>query len=263
MSFYTVGLDRRTFLSTMSSAALTYPLSVHAQPAGRVRTVGILGHTSAKAFEQRLQELGWIEGKNVKLERRMSTDSQKLARFASELSNIPVDVIFAGNAPATRAAMEATRAIPIVTVSADPVGAGFVASLARPGANVTGVAIMDTELSGKRLEILTQALPTARRIAFLVNPTNPSTSGMRRATEDSARVLGVKLLLFDVSASQQLASTMAVVVKEHPDALIVSGDPLFNSIQKELIAAAARHHLPAMWDWRFYVEGGGLMSYGP
>src|SRR5262249_5247999 len=213
MRRYTAGIDRRAFLSAISGAALTYPLSVHAQPAGPVRTVGILGHTSAQSFEQGLQALRWIQGTNVRFERRLSTDSQKLARFASELSNIPVDVIFAGNAPATRAAMEATRTIPIVTVSADPVGTGFVASLARPGANVTGVAIMHTELSGKRLEILTQALPTARRIAFLVNPTNPSTSGMRRATEDSARVLGVKLLLFDVSASQQLASTMAAVVK--------------------------------------------------
>jgi putative ABC transport system substrate-binding protein len=183
-------------------------------------------------------------------------------RMPAELIRIPVDVIFAGNAASTRAAMEATRAIPIITVSADPVSTGFVASLARPGANVTGLAIMHTELSGKRLEILTQALPTARRIALLVNPANPSTPAVRRETEARALAIGVKLLLFEVSAPERVAKVMAAVAKEHPDALVVQGDPLFTVTRPQLLEAAARHRLLAMWELRGFVEAGGLMSYG-
>jgi len=168
----------------------------------------------------------------------VSTDDETLARFAVELSRVPVDVIFAGNAPSTRAAMQATRVIPIITVSADPVSTGFVATLAQPGGNVTGVAIMHTELSGKRLEILTQALPAARRIAFLVNPANPSTPAVRRETEARARALGVKLLPFEVSAPERVAKVMAAVAKEHPDALVVQGGPLFQVTRQEVQVAA-------------------------
>ena len=158
--------------------------------------------------------------------------------------------------------MEATRAIPIITVSADPVSTGFVTSLARPGANVTGLAIMHTELSSKRLEILTQVLPTARRIALLVNPANPATPVVRRETEARALALGVKLLLFEASAPERVATVMAAVAKEHPDALVVQGDPVFFMTRQQLLEAAARQRLPAMWELRGFVEAGGLMSYG-
>ena len=121
---------------------------------------------------------------------------------------------------------------------------------------------MHTELSGKRLEVLTQALPAARRIAFLVNPANPSTPAVRRETEVRARALGVKLLPFELSAHERVAKVMAAVAKEHPDALVVAGDPLFHVIRQVLIEAAARQRLPAMWEWRLWVEDGGLMSYG-
>src|SRR5262245_12410905 len=159
-------------------ALVAVSITAEAQPAGPVRTIGIIGHTQAVPFEEGLRELGWAEGQNVKFARRETTDIHMLAKFAAELVQMRVDVIFAGNAPATRAASEATRSIPIITVSADPVTAGVASSLAWPGANVTGFAI--TQLMGKRLEILAQALPTARRVAFLVNPTNPNTSGYRR-----------------------------------------------------------------------------------
>jgi putative ABC transport system substrate-binding protein len=255
-------IGRGAFVGVLTLALLTAPLAAKAQPTGPVRTVGILGHTAAVPFEAGLRDLGWVQGKNIRFERRVSTDDETLARFAAELSRVPVDVIFAGNAPSTRAAMQATRVIPIITVSADPVSTGFVASLAHPGGNVTGVAIMHTELSGKRLEILTQALPAARRIAFLVNPANPSTPAVRRETEARARALGVKLLPFEVSAPERVAKVMAAVAKEHPDALVVQGDPLFQVTRQDLLEAAARHRLPAMWEWRAWVEAGGLMSYG-
>jgi putative ABC transport system substrate-binding protein len=255
-------MDRRSFIGTLTGGLLAAPLAAEAQPAEPVRTIGTIAHGPARSFEDGLRDLGWVEGKNVRFERRMSTDNQKLSHFAAELVRIPVDVIFAGNAASTRAAMEATRAIPIITVSADPVSTGFVASLARPGANVTGLAIMHTELSGKRLEILTQALPTARRIALLVNPANPSTPAVRRETEARALAIGVKLLLFEVSAPERVAKVMAAVAKEHPDALVVQGDPLFTVTRPQLLEAAARHRLLAMWELRGFVEAGGLMSYG-
>ena len=137
------------------------PLAAEGQPAERVRVVGVMvgQPEGARAFEEGLRKLGWVEGKTVRFERSVGSDYERLSRFAAELTRIPVDVIYAGNSPATRAAMEATRTLPIITMSADPVAAGFVASLARPGANITGVAIMNTELSGKRLELLVQAAP--------------------------------------------------------------------------------------------------------
>jgi putative ABC transport system substrate-binding protein len=194
-----------------------------AQPPGQVRTIGILNRAGASgAFEGALGELGWVEGKNARFERRESTDNEKLAQFAAELVRLPVDVIFAGNAASTRAAKEATGTVPIVTVSTDPVGTGFAASLARPGANVTGLAIMNTELSGKRLEMLAQALPTARRVALLANSTNPSMVLMRRETETQARAIGIKILPFDVSTTARVADVMTAVVKAHPDALLVA-----------------------------------------
>src|SRR5215467_13400290 len=158
-------------------------LAAQAQAPAPVPTVGILGHGSADGFVAELGELGWVEGKNVKYERRKASDDQTLARFAEEFSRLPVHVIFAGNAAATRASVNATRTIPIVTVSADPVVAGVAASIARPGANVTGISY--TQPMGKRLEILTQALPKARRVGLLVNPTNPGTPAMRRETDDA------------------------------------------------------------------------------
>jgi len=239
-------------------------LGAEAQPAGPVRTIGILNRQATSGvFETALSGLGWVEGKSARFERRESTDNQKLAQFALELVRIPVEVIFAGNAASTRAAMDATRTIPIVTVSTDPVGTGFVTSLARPGANVTGLAIMNTELSGKRLEMLSQALPSARRVALLTNPANPSTPLMRRETEAQARGIGITILSFEVSAPARVAGVITAVAKARPDALLVAPDPLFSVTQPQLLEAAARHRLPAMWEWRGFVDAGGLMSYGP
>ena len=254
-------MTNRAMLITIL-ALVAASLAAEAQPAGPVRTIGIIGHTRPSSFEEGLRELGWVEGKNVRFERRFSTDNRTLVHFAAELSRIPVDVIFAGNAASTSAAMEATRAIPIITVSADPVITGFVASLANPGGNVTGLSIMHTELSGKRLEILTEALPKARRIALLVNPANPSTPAVRRETEARARAIGVKLLLFEARSPERIAEAMTAVAKEHPDALVVQGEPLFFLTRRELLEATARHRLPTMWEHRAFVEAGGFMSYG-
>src|SRR5262252_4083216 len=168
-------IERRLVAVTVL-ALIAVSLRAEAQPARPVRAIGIVGHTKTIGFEEALRELGWVEGKNVRFERRLTTDTRMLAQFAAELVRLRVDLIFAGNAPATQATAAATRTIPIITVSADPVVAG-VASLARPGTNVTGLAF--TQPMGKRLEILTQSLPSARRVALIANPSNPSTRGSR------------------------------------------------------------------------------------
>lgn len=254
---------RRALVGTL--ALLAVPLTAKAQPEGRVRTVGVLGTIpdGYRAFKEGLRELGWTEGTTVRFAERISPDYRDLARMAAELVRAPVNVIFAGNAPSVRAAMDATRAVPIVMISGDPVSAGFVASLARPGANVTGLAIMHTELSGKRIEILKEALPMARRIAVLANPANPSTAAMVRETESRARSLGVRVLRLEASAPDQLAGAVAAAAREGADALVVLGDPMFNRHSHRLVQAAAQHRLPAMWEWRTIVEAGGLMAYGP
>jgi putative tryptophan/tyrosine transport system substrate-binding protein len=258
-------MNRRTFLVGVGAGVLTAPLAIEAQPAGPVRVIGIMvGRPEAsRAFEDGLRELGWVEGQTIRFERRIGTDYQKLSRFAAELTRIPVDVIYVGNSPSTRAAMEATRTVPIIMLGADPVGAGFVASLARPGGNITGLAIMHTELSGKRLEMLVQALPTARRIALLANPANPATPVMRRETEARASAIGVQILPLEASDPERLADVLAAAAQKHPDALVVLGDPMFFANRRPLLAAAARHRLPAIWEWREFVEAGGLMAYGP
>jgi ABC-type uncharacterized transport system substrate-binding protein len=257
-------IDRRHALVVIL-ALLAVPITAEAQPAGRVRTVGLLGTSpdGYRAFREGLREFGWSEGTTVRFEQRFSADYRELSRMATELVRAPVDVIYAGNAPSVRAAMNATRAIPIVMISGDPVSAGFVASLARPGANVTGLAIMHTELSGKRLEILKEALPMARRIAVLANPANPSTAAMLRETESRARSLGVEVLRFEATSPDQLANAVAAAAREGADALAVLGDPMFNRNSGRLVQAAAQHRLPAIWEWRTIVEAGGLLAYAP
>ena len=258
-------VTRRRLLVITGVATLVAPRATRAQPAGRARTIGILASSTSRvrALEEGLRELGWVEGNTVKFERRLGVDYGGLSRLAKELVRVPVDVIFVGNAPAVRAAREATSTIPIVMVTGDPVSAGFVASLGRPGANVTGLAIMHTELSGKRLEILTQALPTARRIAVLANPENPSTPAMLDATERSASALGVRLLRFEAAAPEKAARALAAAARERADALVVLADPMFFSNRRRLVEAATQHRLPSMWEWREYVEAGGLLAYGP
>lgn len=216
-----------------------------------------------QTVKEGLREIGWVEGATVKLTERFSSDYRELSRLATELVRARVDVIFAGNAPSVRAAMNATRAIPIVMVSGDPISAGFIGSFARPGGNITGLAIMHTELSGKRLEILAQALPTARRIAVLANPANPSTAAMLQETEARARPLGVQILRFEATAPDQLTSAVAAAARERADALAVLGDPMFNRNSRRLVQAAAEHRLPAIWEWRSIVEAGGLLAYAP
>jgi putative ABC transport system substrate-binding protein len=258
-------VDRRLFLLTSLAGALAAPLAAVAQQAGTLRRIGILTsrRERSRPLEEGLRELGWVEGKTARFERRFTIDYQELSGLARELVRLPVDVIFTGYSPDVRAAMDATRTIPIIMVAGDPVSTGFISSLSRPGGNVTGLAIMTTELSGKRLEILTQAVPTARIIAVLANPGNPPTRATIHEIEARARALGVQLIRFEATDRERLVDVLAEAARKRPDALLVLPDPLFTLNSRRLVEAAAQHRLPAMWEWREFVEAGGLIAYAP
>jgi putative ABC transport system substrate-binding protein len=231
-------MDRRAFI-VGGVAALAAPLAAEGQQAGRVWRIGFLGLDGAayRPLEQALQELGWVEGKNIAVERRFSQDYDRLADLARDLVRVQVDVIVAGNAPSVRAAKTATQTIPIVMApTGDPVSAGFVSSLARPGGNITGVAIMHTELSGKRLELLTAAVPGVKRIAILANPRNPSTPAMLDETEKRGRALGIDLIRFDATVPSEFASQFASMARQRIGAMVVLGIRSFTASRSPLLA---------------------------
>jgi len=218
-----------------------------------------------EAFRQRLHELGWIEGQNVALELRYAetgTDTARLPVLAADLVRLPVDVIVTVGGT-TRIAQSATRTIPIVMVTAgDPVEAGFVTSLAQPGGNITGLAGLGAELSGKRLELLKQAVPQLSHVALLLNPTNVS-AGYVRETQVAAQALGVALQVLEVHRPEDIAGAFAAVKQAGAGALLFLTDPLVLEPHRHHVAALAlQSGLPAIYPWRMYAEAGGLMSYG-
>jgi len=248
------------------------PLATEAQPPSKVPRIGLLmplltperAH-QLEAFRQRLHELGWIEGQNVALELRYAeagTDTARLPVLAADLVRLNVDVIVTVGGT-TRIAQSATRTIPIVMVTAgDPVEAGFVTSLAQPGGNITGLAGLGAELSGKRLELLKQAVPQLSHVALLLNPTNVS-AGYVRETQVAAQALGVALQVLEVHRPEDIAGAFAAVKQAGAGALLFLTDPLVLEPHRHHVAALAlQSGLPAIYPWRMYAEAGGLMSYG-
>jgi putative ABC transport system substrate-binding protein len=217
-----------------------------------------------EAFRRGLGELGYVEGHNIFFEFRYGeTQSARLPLLAAELVRLQVDLILAGSTPAGLAAKNATRAIPIVMVTTgDPVVSGLVASLARPGGNVTGLAGLGLELSGKRLEVLREAVPRVAHIAVLRNPDFPDTGPAVHELEGVARTLGVQLRFLEGRDPNEFEPAFAAMKRERVGALLVLVDPLFNSHRERIVALAAAHQLPAMYDIREFVDAGGLMFYG-
>jgi putative ABC transport system substrate-binding protein len=210
-----------------------------------------------------LRDLGYAEGKNMVIEWRWAEKVNQLPELAAELVRMDVDLIFAPSSTQVGAARHATRTIPIVFSNhADPVGVGHVASLARPGGNVTGLSILLTELAVKELEKLTQALPQAKRIAVIWNPTTPSHSPAVRAVEDAGNKLGIKLLLVPVRTAEDFGGAFATMVRERADGFLDIGSPLSWSQRVPLAELALKHRLPGMFAFKGYVDAGGLMSYG-
>jgi putative ABC transport system substrate-binding protein len=262
---------RRAFISLLSGAA-AWPLAVRAQQAQRVPHIGVLlpGTRSSfavrvEALRQGLQQLGYVEGRTIALEWRFADENfDRLPDLASDLVALPVDIIVANGTPATRAAKGATSLIPIVMVSvSDPVSTGLVASLARPGGNVTGLSIFGPDLSGKRLELLKEAVAKLTRVAALFNPTNGTSHLELREMQAAARALNVELRSVEVSTPNTMEIAFGAVMRENAEAFVVLTDGLLFSERKAIADLAAKHRLPGIYWEPEFSRAGGLMSYGP
>jgi putative tryptophan/tyrosine transport system substrate-binding protein len=232
--------------------------------------IGVLGSGSpgplapfVAAFRQGLSETGYVEGQNVAIEYRWAEGHyERLAELAADLVGRKVDAILAvGGTPPALAAKAATSTIPIVFSSGDPVGFGLVASLARPGGNLTGVS--SYELTPKRVEMLAELVPRAKVVALLVNPSNAIAEPMIRNAQEAARAKGLELQILKASTESEIDAAFATLVALHAGALVLPSDTFFNSRLDQLVALAARHAVPAIYDWREYAAAGGLISYGP
>jgi putative ABC transport system substrate-binding protein len=216
-------------------------------------------------FRQALKELGYMEGKNIAIEYRYAEGkADRLPFLAAELVGLKVDVIVSSSTPSVLAAKQATNTIPIVFVSiADPVASGLVASLARPGGNITGLSIVAVELSGKRLELLKEAVPNIARVAFLWNSANPAQAPQWREAQAAAQVLGLQLQSLEVRSSNDFDSAFEAALRERAQALVTTPAALLGAHLKRIVEFAAKNRLPAMYGNPQFVDAGGLMSYAP
>jgi len=266
-------MERRTFIEVISGGLIAAPLAASAQPAGKVYRIGFIvtatpdevGHL-IKALSEGLWELGYVEGRNVVFERRFAEGRQeRLPALATELVRLNVDVIVTGSNPVIAAVKQATATIPVVmAVSRDPVGAGFIASLARPGGNITGLANdPGPEIIGKDLELLKEAAPRVSRVAFLWNPVPPGAGIYKNVVESAARTLGVTFQSVEVRGRNEFEGAFAAMVRERANGLVVATDPVFFGPRSQVVLLAARSRLPAVYGLREFPEAGGLMSYGP
>lgn len=250
---------------------LLAPLAADAQQAKKVTLIGFLASSSAErlktrlpAFKQSLRELGYVEGKNIIIEYRYAEGKfERLPDLAAELVRLKVDVLVAEGAPAAQAAKNATSVIPIVMGNAaDPVGTGLVASLARPGGNITGLSDFNLGVVTKRLELLKEVVPSASRVAVLLNPSNPTNPLQLKEIQAAAPALRVTLLSLEAKAAGDIDRAFTTMRKERPGALIVIGDPMFGTHARRIVELAAKSRLPAIYSSRISIDTGGLMSYG-
>jgi putative tryptophan/tyrosine transport system substrate-binding protein len=268
-------MRRRQFITLLGGAAAAWPLAAHAQQPGGMRRIGVLMASAADdlesqarvaAFVQGLAQLGWSDGRNVRIDTRWATtNADDLRRHAAELAALAPDVLVAGTGTATAAPLlQATRTVPIVfVVVIDPVGAGFVASLARPGGNATGFTTFEYGLSGKWLELLKQIAPGVTRAAVLRDPAVASGIGQFGAVQAVAPSLGVELSPVDVRDAPEIERAVTSFARFGNGGLIVRPSPLSTRHRDLIIMLAARHRLPAVYAWRYFVTAGGLISYGP
>jgi putative tryptophan/tyrosine transport system substrate-binding protein len=264
-------MRRREFITLVGGAAVTWPLAARAQQARKVPTVGFLGQSTplgeserAAAFAQRLRELGWVEGRTIAIEYRWAAGrNERLAEIAAEFVQLKMDVIVAGGTPPVLAAMQATSIIPIVFASAgDPVGTGLVASLARPGGNVTGLSVLAVDLAGKRLDLLREVVSGFGRLAIMGNVGNPIILNELAELQAAAGRLGLQVDRLEIQRPQDIAPALEAV-KGRADAVYVCQDLLTvgNRMRINTLALGAR--LPVMHASREHIEAAGLMSYGP
>jgi putative ABC transport system substrate-binding protein len=262
--------NRRKLVTVLGAGTLAAPLGSFAQPSGKVWRIGVLSPSSGpneltEAFRDQLRILGYIEGRNLSIEYRWSAgDDARLPEMAAALAQLKVDVIvtYAGLGPA--AAKRATTTIPIVTAAtADPVGQGLVASLARPGGNLTGLSMLSTDLTDKRVQMLRAFVPKATRVAVLAMKGTPATPLLLANLRTVAQQMGLSLIVQEVNEPEALAGAFAAMQTAGAQALIVQQATFTAANRKLILDLAAKYRLPAMFDVRHFVDDGGLISYGP
>jgi putative tryptophan/tyrosine transport system substrate-binding protein len=262
-------MRRRKFITLLGGAVVVWPLAACAQQSA-MPVVGFLNGGSpdsyahlVSAFRQGLNEAGYVEGQNVAIEYRWAKGQfEHLPALAVDLVNRQVAVIVTSGGLAALAAKSATATIPIVFNATDPVSLGLVASLSRPGTNATGVNVLAAELGPKRLGLLRELVPNATTIAFLVNPNNPISTLQIRDVEVAARTLGLQLQTFNAASQDELDTAFTAIVERQANALVVAAEPAFSDRRDQLVALAARHAIPAVYEWREFPAADGLMSYG-
>jgi putative ABC transport system substrate-binding protein len=256
-------MRRREFIVGLGGAA-AWPVMARAQQAV-MPVIGIIDDEPLwDNFRQGLRDLGYVENQNIAIEHRSAESKiDRLAQVVRELVSLPVDVIVVSGSPAARAAQQATSTIPVVMISiGDPVRAGFAASLARPGGNMTGNSEFAPDLIGKRLEILRECVPALTRVAFLWNPDNDSNLIFLEELITAVPALGLQLISVPIRHADQFEGAFAAMMRRSPNAAVTTGDSLLRRHRSQIVDFAAKNHLPSMYQTKEYVTAGGLMSYG-
>jgi ABC-type uncharacterized transport system substrate-binding protein len=265
-------MDRRTFVATLTAGLLAAPLAAESQQAGEIYRIGFLGNSTAALeanlvgpFREGLRDLGYVEGRNLVIEYRWAEGKyERFPQLVAELLALKVDVIVSAGTPAALAVKQATTTVPMVMAAVgDPVGTGLVASLARPGGNLTGLAAISPDLEGKRFELLRQLLPKLSRVFFLVNPANALHTVSEKHARAAATVLRLKLQFVGVRSEVEFDHAFETIARERPGAMVVLADRVFLHDRQRIVDFAARHRLPTVYPYRELVEAGGLMCFGP
>jgi putative ABC transport system substrate-binding protein len=266
-------MKRRRLINAIAVTLLAVPVLTSAQQAAKVPRIGFLAFNTAEigrptimAFRRGLVERGWVDGQNILVEVRLADGkAHRLPGLAVELVDLKVDLIVAASSASTRAAMDATKTIPIVmAASANAVGEGFISSLARPGGNVTGMTFLGgPEIAGKQLELLKEIAPAGSRIAVLANPNNLSHADFLREITTAARMLGVQIQNLDANSPDQLQPAFAAIPRDRNSAVLVLTDSMFLGQRQQIVNLAAGRKLPALYSQREFVDDGGLLAYGP
>jgi putative ABC transport system substrate-binding protein len=265
-------MERRTFIGVIAGGLLAAPLAAEAQQAAKVPRIGFLGNSTAALeanlvgpFREGLRELGYVEGRNILIEYRWAEGKyERFPALIAELIVLKVEVIVTAGTPASLAVKKATTSIPLVMVAVgDPIGAGLVASLARPGGSITGLTSIAAELEGKRLELLRAVIPKLSHITVLWNPASLFSVAAEKEVQAAAQVLRIRVQSLGVRAAEEFDNAFAAILRERPGALLVLADRLFLHNRARIVDFGAKHRLPGMYPYRELVEVGGLMSFGP
>ena len=264
-------MRRRKFLIALGTGAVAAPLASFAQQAAKPFRVALLRFADLdsskyylESFKQGMRELGYVEGRNLVLELRFADGKAgRLPALAAELVKLNVDVIVATDTPATRAAQQATTAVPIIMANIiDPVGSGFVTSLARPGGNISGLSNMTSEVSPKHVELLAAMVPKLSRLAVLLNPANSGHPGILKSIQAAADKVAIKILPLEAETPQKIESAFAAMTQERAGAVIVAADAFFLQQHQQIAELAIRYRLPCISGFRQFAEAGIMMSYG-